>query len=406
MTLSIATAPDLAQWAGVVRTRPHAAPHKLPRTLVVTGHYPPQHGGVQRFTSEFVARLPADRIGVLAPDGSGADRLDADSPFPVHRYLGRIVNNPMFLARLTSVIRDGEFEAVWFTSGIPLGAAAPTARRAGVRRTVVSTHGLESGWSRMPVVRSIIRRASSAADVVTVLGEHTGSAIAPAVSPRAALMRLHGGVDNQRFHPGVDPGPVVERHGLRDRPAVVTVGRLVPRKGQATLLRAWPAVLRRHPDAVVMLVGEGLQEGRLRRLAARLGIAESVVFAGAVEDPLLPAYFRAAQVYALPCRTLVGGMALEGLGLTTLEASASGLPVVVGDSGGAGDALLPDRTGYLVDTSRRRSDGGAAALAERIVHLLDHPAQAAEMGRLGRAWVSDRWNWDRMTGALVDMLSP
>jgi phosphatidyl-myo-inositol dimannoside synthase len=405
--VSLATATDTEDLAPVLVPAGSAqlTGTGLPRTLVLTGHFPPDHGGVERFTDELVRRLPADRIVVMAPHAPGDAAVDATHPFPVIRYRGRVTTNPRLGRQVRAAIRGHDCSAVWITSGVPLASLAGVARRAGAERVVVSTHGLESGWASLPGTRRAMRRASRQADVVTVLGPYTGRAIAPGLAPPVDVRTLAGSVDTARFHPGADATGVRTHHGLDGRPVVITVGRLVPRKGQDTLLRAWPTILRSHPDAVALIVGEGYDERRLRRLATRLGITDSVVFAGAVRDELLPAYFAAADVYTLPCRTRLRGMLVEGLGLTTLEASAAGLPVVVGNSGGAADAVRHGVTGYVVDTSRAVRDAGAAALADALTRLLDDPEGAGRMGDAGRTWTVDGWSWRTTADELTELLS-
>jgi phosphatidylinositol alpha-1,6-mannosyltransferase len=404
--VSVATAAD-TEYLDPAVTREAVEPGPptgFPRTLVLTGHYPPDHGGVERFTDELVQRLPPDRIVVMAPSTPGDAVVDALRPFPVIRYNGRVTTNPRLGRQVRAAIRTHGCSAVWITSGVPLASLAGTARRAGAQRVVVSTHGLESGWASLPGVRRVMRRASRAADVVTVLGSYTGEAIAAGVSPRVGVRKLAGSVDTARFRPGVDATEVLAAHDLAGRPVVITVGRLVPRKGQDTLLRAWPEVLRRHPTAVAVIVGEGYHGRQLRRLAEQLGVRDSVRFAGAVRDDLLPGYFAAADVYTLPCRTQLGGMLVEGLGLTTLEASAAGLPVVVGNSGGAADAVRDGVTGHIIDTSRAVPDAGAAALAEALIGLLDDPDRAARMGDEGRTWTVNGWSWRTTADDLTELL--
>lgn len=179
---------------------------------------------------------------------------------------------------------------------------------------------------------------------------------------------------------------------------MVCVSRLVARKGQDTLLRAWPGVLRAVPEAVLLIVGGGPYAADLRRLAESNGVTSSVRFAGSVPQAELPAHFAAGDVFAMPCRTRRGGLDVEGLGIVYLEASATGLPVVGGDSGGAPDAILPGETGYVV--------GGrdVAALSERLVALLSDPAAARAMGEKGRAWVARDWTWDAAAARLTDLI--
>ncbi len=155
---------------------------------------------------------------------------------------------------------------------------------------------------------------------------------------------------------------------------IVCVSRLVPRKGQDILIRAMPVVRRRLPDAALLLVGSGPHQSTLEGLAAEFGVAPHVVFTGPVPWSELPAHYAAGDVFAMPCRTRRGGLDVEGLGIVYLEASATGLPVVAGDSGGAPDAVREGETGFVV--------GGrdVGAVADRLVTLLADPALAAPDG--------------------------
>ncbi len=179
---------------------------------------------------------------------------------------------------------------------------------------------------------------------------------------------------------------------------VVCVSRLVRRKGQDTLLRAWPEVIKRVPDAALLIVGAGPYGTDLRQQAQRSGLTSSVHFTGPVAQGELPAHYAAGDVFSMPCRTRRGGLDVEGLGIVYLEASAAGLPVVGGDSGGAPDAILEGETGYVV--------GGrdVAALSGRLAALLSDPAFAKAMGEKGRAWVERDWSWDQTATRLRTLI--
>src|SRR5215472_2338484 len=183
------------------------------------------------------------------------------------------------------------------------------------------------------------------------------------------------------------------------RPVVVCVSRLVPRKGQDTLIRAWPQVRAAVPDAALLLVGGGPYARRLQRLARQLGVAGSVILTGPVPWPELPSYYDAGDVFAMPCRTRRHGLDVEGLGIVYLEASATGLPVIGGDSGNAPDAIRDGETGYVV------AGRSPAEVADRLVHLLTDPAGARAMGEKGMAWVDQEWRWDLVAERLQQILA-
>lgn len=378
------------------------------KTLIVTNDFPPRPGGIQAFLHNMALRLDPDRIVVYAStwkrsrEGIEATAaFDAEQPFTVVRdRTTMLLPTPRVTARATALLREHGCESVWFGAAAPLGLMAPALRRAGARRLVATTHGHEAGWAQLPAARQLLRRIGEGTDTITYLGEYTRSRIAGALTHAAAgrMVQLPPGVDEKTFHPGSGGDEVRARLGLSDRPVVVCVSRLVPRKGQDTLITALPAILRRVPDAVLLIVGGGPYEKDLRRLAAETGVAGSVRFTGAVPWSELPAHYGAGDVFAMPCRTRRGGLDVEGLGIVYLEASATGLPVVAGDSGGAPDAVLDGETGWVV-----RGES-AEDTADRVTTLLLDPELRARMGERGRVWVEEKWRWDLLAERLRELL--
>ncbi|MGW6553778.1 glycosyltransferase family 4 protein [Streptomyces sp. NPDC055051] len=378
------------------------------KTLIVTNDFPPRPGGIQAFLHNMALRLDPDRLVVYAStwkrgrEGAEATALfDAEQPFTVVRdRTTMLLPTPRVTARATALLREHGCESVWFGAAAPLGLMAPALRRAGAKRLVATTHGHEAGWAQLPAARQLLRRIGEGTDTITYLGEYTRSRIASALTPAAAgrMVQLPPGVDEKAFHPGSGGDEVRARLGLTDRPVVVCVSRLVPRKGQDTLIRALPRILRQVPDAVLLIVGGGPYEKDLSRLAAETGVAGSVRFTGAVPWSELPAHYGAGDVFAMPCRTRRGGLDVEGLGIVYLEASATGLPVVAGDSGGAPDAVLDGETGWVV-----RGES-AEDTADRVATLLLDPALRARMGERGRAWVEEKWRWDLLAERLRELL--
>jgi phosphatidyl-myo-inositol dimannoside synthase len=372
------------------------------RTLIVTNDFPPRQGGIQSFVHALAIRLPAGQVTVYAPKWQGAAEFDAQQPFPVIRHPSSLMLPiPAVSRRAAAIAREHGCDTVLFGAAAPLGLITPALRRAGVTRAVALTHGHEAGWAALPGARTLLRRIGDEVDTITYLGEYFRTRLARALSPKAAanLTRLAPGVDVEAFHPGAGGAAIRERLGLTGKPIVVCVSRMVPRKGQDTLIRAWPKVCAEVSDAILLLVGDGPYRKDLERLASQLDVSAAVRFTGPVPQAELPAYYDAGDVFAMPCRTRRAGLDVEGLGIVYLEASATGLPVIGGDSGGAPDAILQEETGYVVPGHDTH------AVAERIAELLSDPVKAKAMGEKGLAWVDREWRWELAAARLATILS-
>ncbi|MFF9620755.1 glycosyltransferase family 4 protein [Streptomyces griseosporeus] len=378
------------------------------KTLIVTNDFPPRPGGIQAFLHNMALRLDPASLVVYAStwkrsrEGVEATAaFDAEQPFTVVRdRTTMLLPTPQATRRAVGLLREHGCTSVWFGAAAPLGLMAPALRRAGAERIVATTHGHEAGWAQLPAARHLLRRIGETTDTITYLGEYTRSRIATALTPRAAarMVQLPPGVDEKTFHPASGGDEVRARLGLTDRPVVVCVSRLVRRKGQDTLIQAMPRILAAEPDTVLLIVGGGPYEQDLRRLARETGVAGAVRFTGAVPWSELPAHYGAGDVFAMPCRTRRGGLDVEGLGIVYLEASATGLPVVAGDSGGAPDAVLDGETGWVV------RGGSPQEAADRITTLLGDPELRRRMGERGRQWVEEKWRWDLLAEQLKELL--
>jgi phosphatidylinositol alpha-1,6-mannosyltransferase len=370
------------------------------RTLLITNDFPPRPGGIQQFVYNLAVRQPPGSIVVYTSRWKGWEAFDAEQPFPVVREeTSVLLPTPAVARRAAEIARDYGCDAVWFGAAAPLGLLAHgLRRRAGIERVVALTHGHEVGWAALPVARSMLRRIARGADVVTYLGEYTRVRLARAIGGLTTLERLPPGVDTNQFRPTVDGSAVRRRYGLRDRPVIVCVSRLVRRKGQDTLIRALPRIRQRVRDAALLIVGGGPYRSTLEVIAREEGVADHVVITGSVPWAELPSHYAAGDVFAMPCRTRRGGLDVEGLGIVYLEASATGLPVVAGDSGGAPDAVLDGETGFVVPGRDRD------ALVDRLTQLLTDPALAKRLGAAGREWVETEWRWDTQAARLAALL--
>jgi glycosyltransferase involved in cell wall biosynthesis len=197
------------------------------------------------------------------------------------------------------------------------------------------------------------------------------------------------GTDPDFFHPRRDTGRLRQRWGAGKDPMVVTVARLVPHKGQDVVIEAVASLSREFPTLRYAIVGTGSDEPRLRELAERLGVARRIIFAGALSDDEVAEAYATSTIYAGLSR-VEEGIHAEGFGISFLEAAASGLPSVAGDSGGVRSAVRDGTSGIVVPPK----DIGRVAAAFRL--LLTDTAKHAAMGEAGRKLVETYYNWDRV----------
>jgi phosphatidylinositol alpha-1,6-mannosyltransferase len=352
------------------------------RPLLVTNDFLPDVGGIQQYVAQIAARL--DGVGVFAPAHPAAK--DASLAYPVWRgprqYLWP-TRAPRAALRSAAAAHDAS--VIVFMAPAPLtplgpGTGLPWA---------VCTHGAELVLpARMPGLRHVFATVLGGADQLFAVSSYTAGALRGLVGAEGPPVRLaRNGVDLERFTPTVDATPIRERYALGSGPVIVTVGRLVPRKGQDQLIRALPRVRDAVGDVRLLIVGDGRYRTRLERLAREHGQG-AVAFTGNVGWEELPAHYRAGTVFAHPNRSRWGGLEQEGFGVVFLEAQACGVPVVAGRSGGSPEALHDSVTGRLVD------GGDVDAIADALIGMLRPPSTAAAMGAAARAWVAPDWSWD------------
>ena len=377
------------------------------RTLLITNDYPPRPGGIQSYIESYLRYLDADDVCILTSTFGEEESAayDAARPYTVRRMpTTMLLPTPAVIAEAQRLIDDWQAETVWFGAAAPLAVMSGALRRGSVRHIVASTHGHEVGWSMLPPSRAALRYIGDNTDAVTYVSEYTRRRFSAAFGRRARLIHQPGGVDVDRFAPETDMsaiGATRSRYAIgADSKMILCLSRLVPRKGQDTLIAAMGRIRARIPGAVLVLAGGGPYRATLERLAKRHGVADHVVFTGRIPDEDVVKLHQAADVFAMPARTRGAGLDVEGLGIVYLEASACGVPVVAGLSGGAPETVVDGQTGRVVDGSDSRP------VAEALIEILDDDARAHSMGRAGREWVLGKWSWDELGNRMRDVLLP
>jgi phosphatidylinositol alpha-1,6-mannosyltransferase len=351
------------------------------RLLLVTNDYPPKPGGIQMYLKNLVDAYP-DEILVYAPKD---DDAEPHEPGVVRGSRSYMVPSRTVVDDILAVAEPFEPDAVLFGAPHPLPAMGPALRGAlGIPFGVLS-HGAEVTLpGAFPGSRQALGRILRSADVRFAVSRYTADKVAR-ISGRPATF-VGAGVEIDTFTPP-DPG------GVHDPPVVGCVSRFVPRKGQHRLLEA---VARLDRPVRVLLVGKGRKEGSLRAQAEKLGI--DAMFAVDVPWGDLPGLYRSMDVFCMPTSSRWGGLEVEGLGLVFLEAAATGLPVLAGDSGGSPETVIPGETGYVVSS--------VSDIVEGLEILLDDPVRAAEMGAAGRRFVEEEFTWERVIERFVDGFGP
>jgi phosphatidyl-myo-inositol dimannoside synthase len=355
------------------------------KTLLVTNDFPPKVGGIQSYLFGLVSNLDPSGVRALAPAYPEAEEFDARQPYEVFREpTPRLYPTPRLLRRICDL--SAGVDVVQFGYALQSWILALAMQQRTGLPYVVFAHGAEvlfpfriPGASRLLMWGSLER----AAEILTV-SAHTAAEVRRYTKDRVSCTVLRPVADLERFRP-LDKGrdKVRNRHGLGERPTILCVSRLTTRKGQDRLIDVLP-VLHRQLGARLLLVGEGRLAKSLRHRARRRKVEKEVVFAGRVPDELLSSYYAAADVFAMPARTRWFGIEEEGFGVVFVEAAAAGLPMIVGNSGGASEAVEDGVTGYLVNggsteeirgaLSRLLGDEGlrkkmGAAARERVVAL-------------------------------------
>jgi phosphatidylinositol alpha-1,6-mannosyltransferase len=288
-------------------------------------------------------------------------------------------------------------EVVLFGDAFPLALLGPRLARRGAPY-LVAAHGFDYWLSVVPGAHASIRYMTSGASRVAVMcSEFIARTVRTAVPRDVPVSVLYPGADLLAFRPDLPTADLRERLGVIGRPLVVCVSRLVARKGQDVLIQGMRRIRRQVPEATLAIVGGGPYEERLRALASEAPTG-SVVFAGQVSEEDLPRYYAMGDVFAMPCRSRLGGMEVEGWGNVFIEASACARPIVVGDSGGARETVVDGESGLLVDGTDLNQ------VADAVAGLLADPELARRMGAAGRERVERAHAWPAIAARLAGWL--
>jgi phosphatidylinositol alpha-1,6-mannosyltransferase len=375
------------------------------KILCITNDFGPRAGGIETFVIGLIERMPAGTVVVYTSTQGDTHEYDQrwlkDFGVEVVRDKSKILlPSPRVSRAVRKLVEEREITRTFFGAAAPLALLAPGLRRSGIMRIIALTHGHEVWWSKVWPFSWAMKRIGKSVDALTYLGNFTRNAISQALTTtaQASMVRIAPGIDTQHFSPVSDAYKLKAELNLSDKRVIVSVGRLVHRKGQDTLVEALPEILAANPDAHLLFVGIGPHLEYIHKRAIQLKVLDHISFVGRVQYRELPRFISVGEIFAMPSRSRLAGLEVEGLGIVYLEASACGLPVVGGLSGGAPDALLEGETGIAADGL------SPASVAAAINSLLADPARAKAMGERGRQWIIDEWEWRHWSTKFNELL--
>lgn len=367
-------------------SRPRLDGEKMKKVLMIANDFPPMIGGLARWYERVCATVPPSRVVVLTPQAPEADGFDARQSYRIIRRrvprgthpLGRLLQIVLLTMHAARIVRRERVQVVHI-GHLHLGLIGMALKRWLAVPYVLYLHGGEMApYMRFRFVRTVARAIAREACLVVVNSTFTRRHFEALgiCNPHVELLTIS--VETDRFRPDLDVREIRTRYGLDGKQTILTVGRLVERKGHDMIIKALRSVQQRAGPTVYVIAGTGPREEVLRELAARVGCEREVVFTGYLAEHDLPLLYAACDVFAMPSRALDQRDGVEGFGIVFLEAGACGKPVVGGRSGGIADAVADEVTGLLVDPVDVND------VADALVRLLVQKEQAQQFGQQGR----------------------
>ena len=306
----------------------------MEKILCITNDFGPRAGGIETFVIGLIERLPYGRVIIYTSAQENSEGYDQkwlqEYGVEVVRDKAKILlPTPGVAYCVKAIVRERNISTVFFGAAAPLGLLAKGLRKAGAQQIVALTHGHEVWWSKVWPFTLAMKNMSRQIDHLTYLGDFTRNSISQSVTKDAAarMVKIAPGIDTDHFSPQ-DAVQLRNDLGLSSKRVIVSVGRLVHRKGQDVLIEAMPEIVKTVPDAHILMIGEGPYRGYLENRAKALGIRERVTFIGRIQYAQLPQYICVGDLFVMPSRSRLAGLEVEGLGIVYLEASACGLPVI------------------------------------------------------------------------------
>lgn len=366
------------------------------RLLEITNDFPPTLGGIESYVLSLTQRWEPGRVTVLTRWRPGCEEFDSTLDFDVVREpVGTLLPTRALLRKVRGMVEERAIDVIHFATSLPLGLMGRKLLRSNGIPYAVTVNGAEFVFpASVPGGRALLKRALSDAAVILPYAGYLEREVKKVFASGPPIAAVPPGIDPGRFPENMKPAFLSPTGG----PVIISVGRLVARKGSVKLLEAFEQVVKRHSDAHLLFVGDGPEMRRLLSQSRDKGLARFVTFTGSRPWQEVPSFLASSDIFALPVRERFKGLETEGFGIVFLEAAAAGLPSIGGDAGGVRDAIVDGETGLLVNGRDPNSIAGA------LLRLLEDPEEAMRMGKSGRERVMSEFTWDHSFARFSEVL--
>ena len=358
------------------------------RHLLVTNDYPPKVGGIQSYLWEIYRRLPQDEVTVLCTPYEGSEQFDSEQTHRIIRTKQKVLlPTPNLAGKIRELIFKHQIDLVLFDPAVPVGMLGP---RIGSPYGVI-LHGAEVTIpGRVPILKNFLGKVLRGAELVITAGQYSTREAERAAGCELPVSVVPPGVDIERFKPlsHHERNTAREIYNLKEGDEVIlTLSRLVPRKGMDVLIQACAALKEKRPNLKLLIAGTGRDKARLEKIAKKT--KAPVQFLAHVPDKEIPSLYGMADIFSMLCRIRWGGLEQEGFGIVFLEAAATGVPQIAGRSGGASEAVSENRTGKIVQNPKNIEE-----VIEKIESMLNNREQSVSMGKSSRDRAANQFSYD------------
>ncbi|MFA5076552.1 MAG: glycosyltransferase family 4 protein [Patescibacteria group bacterium] len=372
----------------------------MKKTLLVTIDFLPQSGGVARYLANLAANLPRESLVVLAPKIKNYH--DDISSCKIYRRSLFWAFWPKWLPMLWhiyKIIKTEKIEIIWVAQPLPVGTAVYLVSRLLKLPYIVNSHGMDVALILYSNTRKKLlgKRILNNANQVTVNSNFTKNLILELGVPENKITKIYPCPAFHQLPSQHDCQKIKQKYNLENKKIILTVGRLVKRKGHDQVIRALPKILATVPETAYLIVGDGQNKENLLELTKQLDLEENVLFTGFITDQELPAYYQIADLFIMPSRN-INNYDVEGFGLVYLEANSFGKPTISGDQGGEAEAVVNGQTGFQINPT------DITKISEQVVSLLTNNDLTEKIGEQGRRWAKN-FSWEIEAKKLEKLLS-